>query len=73
MANDYQLFIGGDWVDGSGPLEVRSPFDDKLVGTVQRAEAEHIEQAICAGVAAEEPMKRLAAHERRAWSQPPWR
>jgi len=46
-------FIGGEWRDGGGaPIEVRSPYDGSLVGTVNAATDAQLEAAVAAAKAA---------------------
>ncbi len=46
MAKRYKMYLGGEWVDSKDTIEVRSPYDGKLVGTVASATAEQYTEAI---------------------------
>ena len=63
-----RLFIGGEWVAPSGDevLEVRSPADGDLVGTVPRATTADLDRAVAAARAAldEGPWPQLSMAER---------
>ena len=39
------FYVAGEWRTGQGTLEVRSPYDNALVGTVPMARAEHVREA----------------------------
>lgn len=62
MANKYQMYINGEWCDSSTGevIEVISPVNGELLGTVPKASKEDVERAI---VAADKAMK-----EFRFWS-----
>ena len=32
MAKKYKMYLGGKWVDSTNKIEVRSPYNQKLVG-----------------------------------------
>ena len=62
MASERPILVGGKWVETGEWNEIRSPYDDSLVGRVARGGAAEIEQALdAAEVAMREP---LAAHVR---------
>lgn len=62
VASERAILIGGRWVETGEWNEIRSPYDDSLVGRVARGGAAEIEQALdAAEVAMREP---LAAHVR---------
>ena len=64
MASERPILVGGKWVETGEWNEIRSPYDDSLVGRVARGGAAEIEQALdAAEVAMREP---LAAHVRAA-------
>ncbi|MGI9188216.1 MAG: aldehyde dehydrogenase family protein, partial [Gaiellales bacterium] len=53
MATYPGAFINGAWQDGKGAeFEVRNPYDDSLVGTVNAATSEQLEAAVEAAAAA---------------------
>ena len=58
----YQLLINGEWVDGEGSFENRSPINtDWLLGVFARASADQVDQAVAAAKAAFP-----------AWRDTPW-
>lgn len=46
MAQHYKLYLAGKWIDRERKIEVRSPFDDSLVGTVAAASVSDYTAAI---------------------------
>ena len=49
----YRMLINGEWVEGDGSFENRSPINtDWLLGTFARASADHVDQAVAAAAAA---------------------
>jgi acyl-CoA reductase-like NAD-dependent aldehyde dehydrogenase len=56
------LFLAGEWVDTAERLEVHSPWDDSLVGTVAVASSDQADAAVAAAVAASATP--FPAHER---------
>ncbi len=50
-SNNLSCYIAGKKIESSNSLEVRSPYDNRLVGTVALANASHTEEAIAAGLA----------------------
>ncbi|MFX4291911.1 aldehyde dehydrogenase [Streptomyces bohaiensis] len=69
MRSYNQLFIGGRWADSAGSevIEVRSPHDRSLVGTVPHATPEDVDHAVAAARTAfdQGPWPRTAPEERR--------
>ncbi|MDQ7828009.1 MAG: aldehyde dehydrogenase family protein [Armatimonadota bacterium] len=68
---EYRLFIGGRWVDGGAPDEVRNKYTGEVLGTLPVARREDVEAAVeaaqrAAPVMAEMPVHRRAAILRRA-------
>ena len=61
------FYLAGSWEEGDRPLEVRYPYDDRLVGTTTYATADQARRARDAAVAAFEGNRRTPAYERRAW------
>ncbi|MCY3779556.1 MAG: aldehyde dehydrogenase family protein [Chloroflexi bacterium] len=62
LGKSYQLYIDGEWVDGAGRFENRSPINtDWLLGNFARASDEHVDQAVAAANAAFP-----------AWRDTPW-
>ena len=46
------LFINGKWIRGGARLEVRSPYDQTLVGVLPSASPQMVEAAISSAIAA---------------------
>ena len=59
-----QMFIGGEWVDGSSTFEVRLPFDGSLVAEVQEADTAILDRAVTAAREGAEAMAKLTLYER---------
>ena len=58
------LFINGVYTESSSRLEVRHPFDGRLVGTVADATADEVDEAIASAVRGFAIWSRLPAHAR---------
>ena len=58
------MFIGGKWIDGSAYMEVRSPYDNSLVGEVPLATPQELNMAIEAAQKAFPVISGLPAHKR---------
>jgi glyceraldehyde-3-phosphate dehydrogenase (NADP+) len=67
VATRTPLYLAGQWEEGDAPLEVRYPYDDRLVGTTTYATPAQVLRARDAAVAAFEANRRTPAYERRAW------
>ena len=61
---DYKLFIGGKWVDGGEPQEIRNKFSQEIIGRVPTARREEVEGAIAAAERAAAVMAELPAYRR---------
>jgi len=59
-----QLFLAGEWQDGSDRVEVRSPFDGRTVSEVARGGPSELEAAAEAAIRGAERMAALSAQER---------
>jgi acyl-CoA reductase-like NAD-dependent aldehyde dehydrogenase len=59
-----ELLLDGQWVSGGDPLDVRSPYDQSVVGTTYRPSSAHVEAAVEASVRAFEVTRKLPAYER---------
>ena len=46
MATHHLLIIGDERIDADTSIEVRSPYDGRLLGTVAEATTEHIDRAV---------------------------
>jgi glyceraldehyde-3-phosphate dehydrogenase (NADP+) len=64
MSGEYPIFLNGDWVKTNNVLEVRSPYDDHLVGTTWKAGEKQIREAIDGSVKAFEKTKTLPIYEK---------
>ena len=60
----YKIYVAGEFLESSEPLEVRNPYDNSLVAQTFVAQKEHLEKAIEKGVAVEEEMKNLPVFKR---------
>ncbi len=58
------FFLDGKWIEDGEPLEVRSPYDQSLVGQVFQGTKEHAETAIRTAVKAFGTTRHLPAFER---------
>jgi glyceraldehyde-3-phosphate dehydrogenase (NADP+) len=61
---EFGILIAGEWIKTGDAIEVRSPYDDTLVGIVHRAGPEHVERAIAASVRAFEETRHLPSWKR---------
>ncbi len=62
LGQRYQMLINGDWVEGEGTFENRSPINtDWLLGVFAQASTNHVDQAVAAAAAAFP-----------AWRDTPW-
>lgn len=60
----YKIYVAGEFLESSEPLEVHNPYDNSLVAQTFVAQKEHLEKAIVKGVAVEEEMKNLPIYKR---------
>jgi acyl-CoA reductase-like NAD-dependent aldehyde dehydrogenase len=58
------FFLDGKWIEAGEPLEIRSPYDQAVVGHIFQGTAEHAEAAMRAAVKAFGTTRRLPAFER---------
>jgi acyl-CoA reductase-like NAD-dependent aldehyde dehydrogenase len=58
------FFLDGKWMEAGEPLEIRSPYDQTVVGQVFQGSKEHAEAALRAAVKAFGTTRRLPAFER---------
>jgi acyl-CoA reductase-like NAD-dependent aldehyde dehydrogenase len=61
---ESKLLIGGRWVDGGPPLEVKNKYSDEVVGTVATARKQDVESAVAAAEKAAPVMAEMPAHRR---------
>ncbi|MEP0827405.1 MAG: aldehyde dehydrogenase family protein [bacterium] len=64
MAQHYKLYLAGNWVERDREIEVRSPYDDSLVGTVAAAGAADYTAAIDAAQQAFATTRELPSYKR---------
>jgi len=58
------FFVDGRWMEEGDPIEVRAPYDGRVIGRVFQGTREHAEAAIAASVKAFGTTRRLPAFER---------
>ncbi|MEI6222763.1 MAG: aldehyde dehydrogenase family protein [bacterium] len=58
-----KLFINNQWVDAPSTIEVKSPYDNRLIGNVGFADAPTMKKAIDAAAKAFEIMRKLPVHK----------
>ena len=58
------FFLDGKWIEAGDLVEIRSPYDQSIVGEVFQGRREHAEAAIAAAVKAFGTTRRLPAFER---------
>ena len=63
---EYKLFINGEWRESSHVREIKSPYDQAVVGKVHFAAKEQVEEALAAAHSAFQQTRRLSSHERSA-------
>jgi acyl-CoA reductase-like NAD-dependent aldehyde dehydrogenase len=63
-AREWGFFVDGKWMTEGDTVEVLSPYDGSVVGTVHRATATHAEAAIGAARHAFESTRKMASYER---------
>jgi acyl-CoA reductase-like NAD-dependent aldehyde dehydrogenase len=62
--NSIGFLLDGQWLSEGAALEVRSPYDQSVVGRTFRPDASHVEAAIKAAVRAFEFTRKLPSYER---------
>ena len=60
----FGCYAGGEWIQTSDAVEVRSPFDDSLVAVIHRAGPKEIETAIAKATSAFQVTRKLPAWKR---------
>ncbi|HVN32052.1 MAG TPA: aldehyde dehydrogenase family protein, partial [Thermoanaerobaculaceae bacterium] len=63
---EHGPFIAGRWQEGTGVIEVHSPYDGREVARVSRAGAEQLRAALDAATGARDAMRALPPHARAA-------
>ncbi len=61
---EARLFVGGQWVEGGPPMEVRNKYSHELLGAIPEARREDVAAAVEAAQRAAEVMADLPAHRR---------
>lgn len=64
MAKKYKMYLAGKWVDRKEKLDVRSPYDGKLVGSVALASKSDMTAAIAAAQKSFHVMSNLPSYKR---------
>jgi glyceraldehyde-3-phosphate dehydrogenase (NADP+) len=64
MASEYKFFVDGKWVESSRKIQVRSPFNDELVGEVYLADFDDLENAVTSAWNGFKETRELPAHKR---------
>ena len=59
-----KMYVGGQWVDGEGAIDVINPFDGSVVDTVPKASDEDIENALASAARGAKVMSELTGYER---------
>ena len=63
---EYKLFINGQWKESKQVREIKSPYDQAVVGKVHFAAKEQVEEALAAADNAFQKTRRLSSYERSA-------
>jgi acyl-CoA reductase-like NAD-dependent aldehyde dehydrogenase len=63
-AREWGLFFDGKWLQEGDSVDIHSPYDSSVVGTIRRATAEHAEAAVRAAQRGFEVTRKLAPYER---------
>src|SRR6201987_4833041 len=64
-AKSWGIFVDGKWLNEGTTSEIRSPYDQSVVGEVHLGTAAHAEAAVCATQRAFETTKRSPGYERK--------
>ena len=59
-----KMFVGGEWVGKSQTIPVINPYDNSVVDTVPRADADDVERALATAVRGAQVMRRLTGYQR---------
>ncbi|HZQ08971.1 MAG TPA: aldehyde dehydrogenase family protein, partial [Anaerolineae bacterium] len=63
---DYQLFINGEWVNGSETTPVYNKYNDQIIGTLPIVNQDQLDQAIAAAERAASVMADMPSYKRAA-------
>src|SRR5271168_2406481 len=66
MSNEFPFLLNGEWLREGERVEIRSPYDQSVVGATWNATPQHLEQAIDGSVRAFAVTKKMASHERQS-------
>jgi len=64
--SEYPYLLNGVWLSEGTKVEVRSPYDQSVIGVTWNATPKHLDAAIAASVAAFEVTRRMSAYERQS-------
>ncbi len=59
-----KMFVAGEWVAGDGAIEVRHPYDGRVIETVPKASPADVERALASAVRGAAVMRAMPGHER---------
>jgi len=59
-----KIFVAGNWVDKAKKIEVKNPFDNSVIDTVPRVDANDLEKALEFAVRGAKVMAKLTSYER---------
>lgn len=62
-----KMIIGGEQVGGGETIEVRSPFDDRVIETTPSATPAEVERALSIAERGARAMRKVPGHERSTW------
>jgi len=62
---DRKLLVAGQWVEGIGSAEIRSPYDGRVVSRVAQGGPKDVERALAAAFASRERLSALSTGRRR--------
>ncbi len=61
---EQKLFIGGQWVGGGEPIEVRNKYTGQTIATLPQVRREDVDAAIAAASRAAQTMAEMPAYRR---------
>lgn len=59
-----KIFLAGNWVEKAKKIEVKNPFDDAVIDTVPKADADDLEKALAFAERGAKVMAKLSGYER---------
>ncbi len=60
----YKFLVAGQWKESNRPIEIKNPYNGKVVGITYRPEEKDVEEAICGAVSAAKEMANLPTYRR---------